>query len=93
MRKLMAIVAGAMLLIAVSGCELVDAVFDTSSLSVLDEVRVQGKDIEDKVLDSAADAADKYCITPRFVRSWFRDEINTRTETATVVVLCGDETL
>ena len=74
-----------------SGCTLIDQFVDTSSLAVLDEVRAKGVEVEDRILDSAADAADKYCITPKLVRHWLRGAINSRTETATVIVLCGDE--
>ncbi len=79
-----------LILLALGGCELIDQVIDTSGMAVLNQVRLKGVEVEDRVLDSAADAADKYCVTPAPVRLWLRVAINSRTEVATVIITCGD---
>lgn len=77
----------AVALFVLGGCSLIGP----SGFSILDEAREKGVEIEDKVLDAAAMTADKYCITPQVIRFWLRDQINSRTTQAEVIVICpGD---
>ena len=72
-------------LFGLGGCSL------ASGFAVLDEVRDKGVEVGDAALDSAADAADKYCVVPDAVRLWLRNQLNARTDTATIMIDCGGE--
>ncbi len=91
-QMLRAMVVGVSMLF-MGGCAELLIEYDTgAAVELMGEIRTKGKEVSDKVLNSAADAADKYCFTLPIVRDWLRDEINSRTEKATVLVICpGDE--
>ncbi len=92
MRKMLTAMLLGVALLFTGGCAELLVEFDTAAaMNLMGEIRTKGEEVSDKVLDSAADAADKYCITPATIRLWLRDEINTRTEVATVSIVCpGD---
>lgn len=90
-QTLRAMVVGVSMLF-MGGCAELLIEYDTgAAVELMGEIRTKGKEVSDKILNSAADAADKYCFTLPTVRHWLQEEINSRTEKATVLVVCpGD---
>lgn len=85
MKKVIGIVLAMTAPFALTACQGADA------LKLFNEVKTKGKEISEDMRDKAAKGLDEYCeITPESTRLWIREDINGRTEKATITVDCAE---